>query len=81
MNLQNKQMPPAVIDELSFRRKLGNGYSLALNTGGGTHLTLVYFHSCKRGYEQRLVKQMSTTYMESLDVDRFQLILSGQDEN
>ena len=36
----------SVTDELSSRRrKLGNGYALALNTGNGTHRTLVYLHS------------------------------------
>ena len=34
-------MPSTVTDEFSSRRKLGNGYSLALNTGSGTHLTLI----------------------------------------
>lgn len=46
-------------------RKLGCGYSLALNTGNNTHLTLVYFNNCKRGYEQDLVKSMADDYFQS----------------
>jgi hypothetical protein len=46
-------------------RKLGHGYSLAIHTGGGTHLTLVYFNNCKRGYEQDMVKQMASDYFQS----------------
>lgn len=30
-------------------RNLGNNYSLALNTGNGTHLTILYIKNCKRG--------------------------------
>lgn len=40
----------------------GNGFSLALNTGKGTHLTLIYFNRCKRGYEQDLIRQMAINY-------------------
>ena len=43
-------------------RKLGDGYSLALNTGNGTHLTLVYFFKCKRGFEQNSVKAKAAGY-------------------
>lgn len=46
-------------------RKLGCGYSMALHTGSGTHLTLVYFNNCKRGYEQDMVKQMASDYFAS----------------
>jgi hypothetical protein len=50
-------------------RKLGDGYSLALNTGNGTHLTLVYFHKLKRGYEQDMVKQMASQYFADNDLE------------
>lgn len=46
-------------------RKLGCGYSLALNTGNGTHMTLVYFNNCKRGYEQDLAKTMANDYFQA----------------
>jgi hypothetical protein len=44
-------------------RKLGQGYSLALDTGNGTHLTLVYFHQLRRGFEQNMVKQLAENYI------------------
>ena len=61
----------------SSSRKLGNGYSLALNTGAGTHLTLVYFHNCRRGYEQDLVKGMAAAYFQSANVTAIDLELRG----
>lgn len=47
---------------IEMSRKLGDGYSLALNTGNGTHLTLVYFHRLKRGYEQDMAKRIASQY-------------------
>lgn len=44
-------------------RKLGRGYSLALNTGKNTHITLVYFNQCKRGYEQNYVNKAAQKYL------------------
>jgi len=54
-------------------RKLGDGYSLALNTGNGTHLTLVYFHKLKRGYEQDMVKQMASKYFTDNQLETIEL--------
>ena len=42
--------------------RLGQGYSLALKTGDGTHLTLLYFNRLKRGYEQEQVKMAAEEY-------------------
>lgn len=56
-----------------MNRKLGDGYSLALNTGNGTHLTLVYFHKLKRGYEQDMVKQMASKYFTDNKLETIEL--------
>lgn len=58
-------------------RKLGNGYSLALHTGCGTHLTLVYFNKLKRGYEQDMVKNMAREYFESNNITEIDLEFDG----
>ena len=56
--------------ELSSSRNLGFNYSLAWNTGNNTHLTLLYFNNCKRGYEQNRVKQLAEDYMlKNLDTN------------
>lgn len=44
-------------------RNLGNNYSLALNTGNGTHLTILYIKNCKRGYEQTRVKTIANEFI------------------
>jgi hypothetical protein len=54
-------------------RKLGNGYSLALNTGAGTHLTLVYFNNLKRGYEQDLAKSIAIDYFRVNGLEEIEL--------
>jgi hypothetical protein len=54
-------------------RKLGDGYSLALNTGNGTHLTLVYFYKLKRGYEQDLAKNIAMSYFKSKNIETVKL--------
>jgi hypothetical protein len=54
-------------------RKLGNGYSLALHTGNGTHLTLVYFNKLKRGYEQNLVKSITIDYFRANKIEEIEL--------
>ena len=73
-------------------RKLGNGFSLALKTGGdpGTHMTLVYLTSCKRGYEQSRAREIADAYFQqagitSVDFDlgavyneRSRLVVSAQ---
>jgi hypothetical protein len=46
-------------------RKIGHGYALALRTGPTTHVTLVYFNDCPRGYTQNLVKAMAEEYFAS----------------
>lgn len=58
-------------------RKIGKGYALALKTGGGTHCTLVYFRTCRRGYEQEMVEKMAEDYFDSLGIDQVDLILGG----
>lgn len=40
------------------KRNLGGNTALALKTGGGTHMTLVYIENVKRGFEQARVKQL-----------------------
>ena len=58
----------------SMARRLGQGYSLALKTGEGTHLTLVYFNRLRRGYEQELVKSMSEKYFEQRGLEYLELV-------
>lgn len=50
------------------KRKLGDGYSLALKVSEHHHLTLVYFNKLKRGYEQNLVKTMCNEYFCSNNI-------------
>ena len=59
----------------SSKRKLGSGYSLALKTGGDpeTHLSLVYFHALKRGYEQERVKSIAAEYFAERGLDVIEL--------
>ena len=56
-------------------RRCGDGFSLALVTGPNTHLTLVYFNMCRRGYEQNLAKQMAIDYFRSKNLTNVDLIL------
>lgn len=56
-------------------RKLGNGYSLALKTSDNTHVTLVYFHNLKRGYEQDMVKSMADDYFLSRGRTHIDMVL------
>jgi len=62
-------------------RKTGCGYSLALNTGGGTHLTLVYFNNAPRGYTQDLIKPMATDYFEQQQLTHVDLVATGEGFN
>lgn len=39
------------------------GYALMLDTGAGTHITLVYFYRLKRGYDQYLVTELARQYL------------------
>lgn len=58
-------------------RKLGDGFSLALNTGNDTHLTLVYFFKLKRGFEQDLVKQKAVQYFQDKNITNIALEFGG----
>mmetsp|Transcript_32075 Transcript_32075/g.66963 ORF Transcript_32075/g.66963 Transcript_32075/m.66963 type:complete len:164 (-) Transcript_32075:448-939(-) len=60
-------------------RKLGHGYSLAIKTRSNTHCTLVYFHNCKRGYSQDLVKSMAEEYFRLNNLTTIDLVISEHD--
>lgn len=51
-------------------RRLGDGYSLALRTGHGTHMTLVYFPRLRRGFEQQLAQSIAAGYFEEHKIER-----------
>ena len=49
-------------------RNLGNNYCLAWNTGGGTHMTLVYMENVRRGYEQDRARRLVEEFLEETGV-------------
>jgi len=50
------------------KRNIGNNYALALQTGGDTHITLVYFNNVKRGFAQERVKQLAEQFLDDVAV-------------
>ncbi|CAB9523242.1 expressed unknown protein [Seminavis robusta] len=58
-------------------RNLGKNYALAWNTGGGTHMTLVYLTNVKRGYEQNRVKTLVEDYLDANEVPEQLLLRVG----
>ena len=56
-------------------RRTGGGYALALKTSQATHCTLVYFNSCRRGFEQDLVKSMAAEYFAAHGLTQVELQL------
>ena len=56
---------------LASSRNLGNNYSLALKTGGGTHMTLVYVVNVKQGVRTRPSKEtMLEEFMEESGIPK-----------
>eukprot|EP00697_Spironema_sp_BW2_P003037 gnl/Spiro4/14058_TR7545_c0_g1_i1.p1 gnl/Spiro4/14058_TR7545_c0_g1~~gnl/Spiro4/14058_TR7545_c0_g1_i1.p1 ORF type:complete len:126 (-),score=25.84 gnl/Spiro4/14058_TR7545_c0_g1_i1:169-546(-) len=58
-------------------RRLGQGYSIALKTSDTTHCSLVYFQTCRRGYEREQVKMMATEYFRSRGLTTVDFELGG----
>ena len=72
-------MPGSEVAGSGSSRRLGNGYSLALKTGGspGTHCTLVYFNNLKRGFAQTQVKQQAADYFASKGITSVAVTYGG----